>query len=192
MKRLLATLVTAVLALTMLSACTGSKAVDQRANSDFQFTSGTPLGQVYPQAGRKKAGDFTGALLDGGKTSLAARKGKVVVVNFWATWCGPCKTETPQFDTLYRKVKAKGVDFLGIDTKDVKSNAKAFVQDYDISYPIVYDEQGETAIRLGNLPATALPFTVLIDKHGKVAAVYVIRLSSLDLRQALDQLLLER
>jgi alkyl hydroperoxide reductase subunit AhpC len=66
------------------------------------------------------------------------------------------------------------------------------VKDYDISYPIVYDEQGETALRLGDLPATALPFTVLIDKLGKVAAVYVVRLSAKDLTSALDKLLAER
>ena len=144
-----------------------------------------------PHADRKKAGSFTGELLDGGKTSLAAAKGKIVVVNFWAAWCAPCRTETPQFDLLYRKIKSKGVDFIGIDTKDVKGNARAFVKENDISYPIVYDEQGETALRLGNIPQAALPFTVLIDKQGKVAGVYVIRLSTIDLQRSLDTLLAE-
>ena len=174
-----------------LSACTGSDAVDQSANGTFTFTSGTALGKVVPQSERKKAGAFTGDLLDGGKTSLAAAKGKIVVVNFWAAWCAPCRTETPQFDLLYRKIKSKGVDFIGIDTKDVKGNARAFVKDNDISFPIVYDEQGETALRLGNIPQAALPFTVLIDKQGKVAGVYVIRLSTVDLQPSLDTLLAE-
>jgi peroxiredoxin len=188
MKRVLLALAAAALA---LSACTGSNAVDQTANSSFQFKTGTPLGQLYPQAHRKKAEDFTANLIQGGTMNLAATKGKVVVLNFWAVWCGPCKTESPQFDLVYRKIKSRGVDFFGIDTKDVRGNAEAFVKDNDISYPIVYDEQGETALRLGNLPATALPFTVLIDRQGRVAAVYVIRMSAKDLTTALDKLLAE-
>jgi peroxiredoxin len=189
MKRVLIALVASVLA---LSACTGKDAVSQGANGSFQFVSGTPLGKLYPQADRKPAGSFSGTLLDGGTTSLAADKGKVVVINFWATWCTPCRTETPQFDLVYRQVKSRGVQFLGIDTKDVKSSAKSFVADNDITFPIVFDEQGETALRLGNLPAAALPFTVLIDKQGKVAAVYIVRLAAKDLTRALDKLVAER
>jgi len=189
MKPVLPAVLAAVLT---LAACAGKNAVDQSANGTFEFHSGTALGKLYPDADRKKAGTFTGTLLDGGTTSLAATAGKVVVLNFWAAWCGPCKTETPQFDLVYRKLKSRGVAFLGIDTKDVKGNAQSFVKDYDISYPIIYDEQGETALRLGDLPATALPFTVLIDKQGKVAAVYVVRLSAKDLIGALHTLLAER
>ena len=189
MKRALLALLTAALA---LAACTGKDAVDQGANSTFKFHSGTPLGQLYSVADRKKAGSFTGTLLDGGTTSLAATKGKVVVINFWAAWCGPCKTETPQFDVVYRKVKSRGVDFLGIDTKDDKGNAQAFVRNYHISYPNIYDEEGQTALRLGDLPATALPFTVLLDKLGRVAAVYIERLTAKDLTTAVDKLLAER
>jgi peroxiredoxin len=188
MKRPLLALLAATFA---LSACTGSNAVDQTANSSFQFKSGTPLGQLYPQAHRKQAENFTAELIRGGTVHLAQTRGKVVVLNFWAAWCGPCRTESPQFDLVYRKIRSRGVDFFGIDTKDVKGNAESFVKDNNISFPIIYDEQGATALRLGNLPATALPFTVLIDKRGRVAAVYVVRMSAEDLTTALDKLLAE-
>ena len=189
MKRALPLLLAAVLA---LAGCAGKDAVDQSGNNTFEFHSGTPLGQLYSMADRKQAGSFTGTLLDGGTTSLATTRGKVVVINFWAAWCTPCKSETPQFDLVYRKMKSRGVNFIGVDTKDIKSNAQAFVRDYHISYPIIYDEQGETALRLGDLPAAALPFTVLIDRLGRVAAVYIERLSAKDLTSALDKLLTER
>src|SRR5581483_6057087 len=120
---------------------------------------------------------------------LASTRGKIVVLNFWASWCGPCKTETPQFDLLYRQIKSRGVDFVGIDTKDARGAARTFVQQNDISFPIVYDEPGKTTLQLGNLPAVSLPFTVLIDQQGKVAAVYVERLSARDLQNSIDKLL---
>jgi len=176
----------------VLAACTGSDAVDKSGASSFQYAGGTALGHLYPQADRKPAADFTASLLNGGKLRLSSTKGKVVVLNYWASWCQPCQTETPQFDLLYRKIKTKGVDFVGIDTKDEKSKAQSFIRTNDISYPIVYDEPGETAVRLGNLPTANLPFTVLLDKQGKVAAVYVAMLSYKDLQTALDKLLAER
>src|SRR5690242_4011113 len=110
-----------------VSACTGSDAVDQSGAGTFQFNGGNSLGQLYSQADRKPAADFKAPLLDGGQLRLSSTKGKVVVLNYWATWCPPCQTETPQFDLLYRKVKSKGVEFVGIDTKDVRSKAKYFV-----------------------------------------------------------------
>jgi len=176
----------------MLSGCAGSNAVDQTAGGAFQFNGATGLGKLIAEGQRKPAADFEGKLLDGGSMRLSQTKGKVVVLNYWASWCEPCRTESPQFDLLYRKIKSQGVDFYGIDTKDVRGKASQFVRDNDISYPIVYDEAGETAVRLGNLPTVSLPFTVLIDRHGKVAAVYVVRLSYKDLQGALTKLLAER
>jgi peroxiredoxin len=192
MRRLLAPLVAALIAVPVLAACTGSNAVSSNPGGTFTFKSGTALGQLYPQNERKKAGTFTGALLDGGTYRSAATSGKVTVINFWATWCVPCKTETPQFDSVYRQVKARGVDFVGIDTKDEAGSARAFVKNNKITYPIVSDEEGETSIRLGKIPQASLPFTVLLDKQGRVAAVYVIRMSPVDLTRSIDKLLAEK
>jgi peroxiredoxin len=185
----------AVLAAVLLvSACTGSDAVDQSGTggtSNYEFTGATPLGKLIPESSRKPAANFKAKLLDGGTIKLASTRGKVVVLSYWASWCGPCKTETPQFDLLYRSIKSKGVDFLGINTKDAKDAAKHFVRTNDITFPIVYDEPGETALRLGNLPTAYLPFTVLLDKAGKVAAVYVVRVSYNDLQTSVEKLLAE-
>jgi peroxiredoxin len=186
-----ATVLTGLLVLLLaLAGCTGKDAVDQSAGQ-YRFVSGTSLGKTYDLSERKKAGDFTGELLSGGTLSLSQLAGKVVVVNFWAAWCVPCTTETPAFDLVYRGYRGKGVSFVGIDTKDQRSQAQAFVRDNQISYPMIFDEPGETALALGKIPALALPFTVLIDKHGRVAAVYLQRLQAADLEPVLNKLIAE-
>jgi thiol-disulfide isomerase/thioredoxin len=190
MKRLLALVTGSLLA---VAACSGGKdAVDQGAGGQFRYHNVTAHGKTITPADRKAVGKVSGELLGGGTFTLAEQTGKVVVLNFWGSWCGPCKTELPQFDLLYRKVKDKGVDFVGINTKDPKDNARAFIRNNDISFPNVYDEPGEVAVRLGNLPAVSLPFTVLVDQAGKVAAVYIARLSFNDLQGSIDKLLAER
>lgn len=190
--RLLALLAALALVATGSAGCTGKDAVDQSAGGQYRFVSGTSPGKTYPVPDRKKAGDFTGSLLDGGKLTLSKDAGKVVVINFWATWCPPCTVETPQFDTVYRAYRAKGVAFVGVDTKNSpRSLAQSFVTNNQISYPMVYDEQGETALRLGKIPSLALPFTVLVDKHQRVAGVYLNVMSPKDLEPLLDKLLAE-
>lgn len=184
MKRLLLALLAAVWA---ASACTA-----QVSDGTYQFTSGTPLGKVIPIKDRKPAATFTGDLIDGGTIGSRDLRGEVTLLNFWATWCPPCRIESPQLDIVYRRMRDKGVAFIGVDTKDAKSNARAFVQDFNISYPIVYDEQGEIAVRLGNLPARGMPFSVLLDKSGKVAAVYLGQLTAKDIAGPLKSLLAEQ
>ena len=187
MRLLAATAVaTAVLA---LSACTSSSHSNS-ANCDFHFTSANKSGSTIAVAKRKTC-EITGNLINGGNYSLAQDKGKVVVLNFWAAWCAPCQVETPQFDLMYRQNKGKGVDFVGIDTKDIKSNAESFIKDHDITFPIVYDEPGEAALALGNLPVQGMPFSVVIDKQSRVAGVYIGRQSPADLQPVLNTLLAE-
>jgi thiol-disulfide isomerase/thioredoxin len=183
MKRALLALLTALLA---VSACTSS-----RSDGSFRFTDPTALGKVIPAADRKPAGTFTGELIDGGTLATADLRGEVTLLNFWASWCVPCRIEAPQLDLLYRKVKQDGVQIVGVDTKDARGNARAFLKDYDITYPIVFDEQGEVAVRLGDLPARGLPFSVLLDKAGDVAAVYIGMVTAKDLRGPLDTLTAE-
>ncbi|HEX3337138.1 MAG TPA: TlpA disulfide reductase family protein [Jatrophihabitans sp.] len=188
MKRLFAALAAAALAVSMLSACTGKDAVNQTTTGDYTFQQATNIGSLIAVGSRRKAEDLSGTLLSGGRTSLRDDAGNVVLINFWATWCQPCIIETPQLDALYRRVHAKGVDFLGINTKDQRSKAESFVRDNDISYPIVFDEEGQAALQLGNLPAASLPFTVMIDKQQRVAAVYTGRLSPKDLEPVINKL----
>jgi thiol-disulfide isomerase/thioredoxin len=175
----------AVLVLSgLLAGCSG----DNSSNT-YTFSGATKLGALIPEHDRKTAGDVHAPLLDGNRTyRLSSDKGTVVVLNFWATWCPPCRVETPQLDNVYRAYRAKDVTIVGVDTKDFpRSKPQAFVADNQITYPIVYDEQGESIVALGSIPGS-LPFSVLIDKQGRVAAVYLGAITPKDLTPPLNQL----
>lgn len=185
--RLLAALLVA--AAVVLSGCTSSGSNDGR----YTFHGAQQVGKVIKVGDRKPADNFSGSLLTGGKYQLTQDAGKVTVVNFWGTWCGPCKVETPQFGLVYDAYKAKDVTFVGIDVKDAsREEPKVFVKENGIHYPIVYDEDGETAVRLGNIPTQGVPFTIVLDKQHRVAGVYLTRLSPKDLEPVLNKLIAEK
>jgi thiol-disulfide isomerase/thioredoxin len=185
MRSLRALPIVAVLAALVLSACTSSSAKD----GSYTYTGAQQIGQLIPAGDRKPVHDFGGDLLSGGNYSLTKYRGQAVVVNFWGTWCGPCTVETPQFGQVYKAYRSKNVSFVGIDVKEGSRDApKAFVKDNDIEYPIVYDETGETALRMGNIRVPGMPFTVLLDKQHRVAGVYATRLAAADLEPMLNKL----
>ena len=184
-----------VLATALLgSACSGgTDAVDQSAGGQYRYVGATPKGKTIAEAKRKPAGPATGTLLDGGGWTLNALKGQVVVVNYWATWCAPCRIETPNLQKVYTAWKPKGVTFVGIDVKEAnRSPVQAFVKDNAVTYPIVFDEGAKTALQIGHLPLQGLPNTVVIDKQGRVAAVYVGNVLPADLEPVLASLTTER
>lgn len=187
--RALAASVAIALATVPLAACSGGKdAVDQNGKGTYGYTQATPKGTVIDAGKRKLAGPVQGSLLAGGDYQLSADQGKVVVLNFFASWCGPCANESPQFEAIYQARKAAGVTFVGLDVKDNRDAVTAFIQDKALSFPIVYDEIGKTALQIGNVPLSGLPDTVVIDKQGRVAAVYVGPVLPKELNPVLDQL----
>ena len=79
-----------------------------------------------------------------GTLSLAALRGKPLVVNFWASWCGPCKDEAPVLQQTYERYRKQGLVVLGVDVKDFREDARRFMRRYGITYPVVYDGKGST------------------------------------------------
>ncbi|HEX2902974.1 MAG TPA: TlpA disulfide reductase family protein [Jatrophihabitans sp.] len=179
-----------LLAVALVAGCTGGKnAVDQSAGGQFRYQSATARGNLIPVADRKSAGDVSGPLLSGGQFQLSQDKGKVILFNFFASWCAPCQAESPQLDALYQQRKANGFQVVGLDVKDPnKGQLSSFVANKKLTYPIVIDQAARTAIELGNVPLAGLPASVLIDKQGRVAAVYVGQVFPKDLDPVLDQL----
>ena len=118
------------------------------------------------RGGAPQAPAFTLERLDGnGELSLAALRGKTVVLNFWASWCGPCRDEMPLLEQGSKRWKGKNVVFVGVDARDVRSDARSFLERYGVTYPNVYDGKGSLIGRYG---VTAFPETYFIDAAGKV------------------------
>jgi thiol-disulfide isomerase/thioredoxin len=127
--------------------------------------------------------------LDGRETPLAQWRGKVLIVNFWATWCAPCREEMPQFVAVQSRDGAKGVQFVGIAVDQV-DKVRDYVKEVRINYPVLIGGFGaiELSKALGNELA-ALPFTIVVDKHGGVAHTQLGQLKPAQLDQLLASLL---
>ena len=190
MRRLIGALVGA--ALLLVAGCsTGSDAVDVNNGGEFRFVAGTPAGEVIPVADRRSAPDFGGRLLDGTEFSSTELAGNVAVINFWGSWCPPCRVETPQFQQVYGEVQGEGVQFLGINVKDDEQLAQAFLQSKGITFPSLYDPRGEVALAFRDYPANAIPSTIVLDREGRVAAVYTAAVQPDDLRTVLTRVVEE-
>jgi cytochrome c biogenesis protein CcmG/thiol:disulfide interchange protein DsbE len=103
-----------------------------------------------------------------GDVSLAGYRGRVVVLNFWASWCDPCRAESPLLQRWHRRLAKHGATVLGIDVQDVDADARAFVSEYGLTYPMLRDGPGDTRDEFGIL---GLPETFVIDRRGRIAAV---------------------
>lgn len=112
--------------------------------------------------------EFTLPLLDNGtEQKLSALKGKVVFLNFWATWCGPCRTEMPSMETLYRKYKERGLDILAVNSQEQQRNVASFIKTNKLSFPVALDRSGEVSMRYG---VQAIPTTYIIGRDGKIVS----------------------
>ncbi len=159
---------------------------DVGSSGNQGYVAGKGIITSVKAADRKQPGEVSGRTLDGEKVSLADFRGKVVVVNVWGSWCGPCRAEAPMLAQASRDLAGKGVVFLGIDSRDPsKDAAKAFVRRFDIPYASLYDQQGGTLLAFrGTLTPNSVPSTVVVDPQGRVAGSVLGNLS----RTTLDDL----
>ena len=102
--------------------------------------------------------------LEGGELSLADLEGKLVLLNFWASWCGPCNIEKPSMEKLYQELKEEGLVIVGVNLREDKSTAEDFVEKHDISFPILLDKTGEIS---GMYGVRSIPTSYLIGRNGK-------------------------
>src|SRR5436190_12795894 len=107
---------------------------------------------------------------NGSDISLASYRGKAVVLNFWASWCGPCKDEASLLESAWNRYKDKGVVVLGVDAQDFDVDAQHFVSNAGITYPIARDKHGST---LGHYGVTGFPETWFIDPQGRLVGEHI-------------------
>jgi cytochrome c biogenesis protein CcmG/thiol:disulfide interchange protein DsbE len=106
-------------------------------------------------------------LAGGAERSLSDFRGKVVLLNYWASWCAPCRQESPLLERWHRRISKRGGTVLGVDVLDVRSDARDFVARYGLTYPQLHDKDGETQEDFG---VAAYPETFVIDRRGRIAA----------------------
>jgi cytochrome c biogenesis protein CcmG/thiol:disulfide interchange protein DsbE len=124
--------------------------------------------QHVPPVGSTAPGFTLHRLAGTGTVSLAALRGKPVVLNFWASWCVPCKTEAKALEQAWTQYRARGVVFLGVDFHDLASDARRFVAAHALSFPMLQDGSGD--VTTGRYGITAVPETYIVDRTGRIVA----------------------
>ncbi|PZF96667.1 TlpA family protein disulfide reductase [Micromonospora deserti] len=151
----------ATVATVALAACSSTSAEETCDNRDGIIECAPDRRSAPPK--------IAGELLAGGSYDVATARGQVVVVNFWGSWCAPCRAEADDLEATYQATKASGVTFLGINVQDSKDKAIAF-EEGRVSYPSLFDPASRLALAL-DIPPNTIPATVVLDRDGRIAAV---------------------
>lgn len=181
------------LAILTLAGCSSGNDATVYGGS-FTFTSpGGKTEFTYAAADRQAIGGMSGPDLTGKSTvDIASYKGKVVVLNFWGSWCAPCRDEASGLQSSSEKYQASGVQFVGIDVKDTMSGALGFTAGKQITYPSIFDPGMRTMLSVRGLPTGSLPVTLVLDRQGRVAQIWLHEITPGDLDQVLPGLVAEK
>lgn len=174
-----------------LAACSGGAiGANTPLSSGQSFVSGSYSSTYYGPGARPAAPAVTGRLLSGKAFSLAGSRGSVVVLNFWGSWCAPCRREAPSLSALSARLAPAGVEFVGVDIRDSAAAAAAFERTFGISYPSINDPGDQIALAFrGTLPPAGIPSTLVIDRTGHVAARVVGQISYSGLKALISRVL---
>jgi thiol-disulfide isomerase/thioredoxin len=159
-----AVLAAVLLTVVLLSGwATGSK-------SYVSDVDGSQSALLYANGHRKAAPDFTGTTLTGARLNFSAYRGQAVVINFWGSWCGPCRAEASTLAAVAALYRSSGVAFLGVDEQDTTASAVAFERNFGITYPSLADPGSViTADFTSMVPIASTPTTLVIDRTGRIA-----------------------
>ena len=156
--------------------------------------SGDPLANAFAEANLRLLSEkvtprnFSLPTPEGEAISLSDLKGKVVLLNFWATWCGPCRAEMPSMEALFRQYREKGLEILAVNCGEGQAEVHNFMNSNDLSFTAVLDQDGKVS---GPLGIRAIPTTYLLNREGKIISMVVgsIDWDTPEIRAALEILL---
>jgi thiol-disulfide isomerase/thioredoxin len=192
-------LVGTVLAALLTGCSSGDDAVAQGGTFEFVAPGGKTDIFYDPPEHRGRPGPLAGPDLMDPARSLSLDDfpgpfaGKVVVINIWGQWCGPCRTEVSQLQRVYDATRVDGVSFLGIDVRDNnRQAAQDFVTDRHVTYPSIYDPAMRTLIAFGGkYPTAVIPSTLVLDRRHRVAAVFLRELLAEELQPVVQRIATE-
>jgi thiol-disulfide isomerase/thioredoxin len=180
----------AVTLVLLLAGCaTGPDAVARGGTFEFVSPGGKTDIFYDPPASRGAVGDLSGDSLTapGTTVSLASHPNQVVVLNIWGSWCGPCRSEAADLVRVANATADQGVAFVGIDVRDARSAGADFARDFGLTYPSIFDPPGRTLFALKGIPRAVVPLTIVLDRHHRVAAVFLHAMTAQDLQPAVQR-----
>jgi thiol-disulfide isomerase/thioredoxin len=184
--------------LVCLAVLAGCSTGDDAAVYGGSFTFVSPGGKTdisYPVADRGTVGNLSGPDLTGdGTLSLADYAGKVVVINFWGSWCPPCRAEQPGLNLASEKLADQGVQFLGIDLEKglPRSSGQDYHRSFQVPYPSIYDPTMRTILSLRGYPAASIPSTIVLDRQHRVAQIWLTSVSMDELQSVVSDIAAEK
>jgi thiol-disulfide isomerase/thioredoxin len=188
-------LVAAVVTGLLAGCSSGDDAVAQGGTFEFVAPGGKTDIYYDPPDHRGRPGPVAGPeLMEPSRTvSVNDFGGKVIVINVWGQWCGPCRAEVTQLQQVYNATRADGVSLLGIDVRDNnRQAAQDFVMDHNVTFPSIYDPAMRTMIAFGGkYPTTVIPSTLVLDRQHRVAAVFLRELLAVDLQPVVQRIAAE-
>lgn len=150
-----------------------------------------PGTEALPTQDRGEPLALAGPTLDGGRLDLADLRGRIVVLNNWASWCGPCRNETPELVALSKGANPDDVVVVGMNVTDEREAATAFVEEFGMPYPSIEDPEGALLQTVPGVPPSSLPSTVILDRDGRIAARVIGETDALELSALIARILEE-